>query len=105
MAAIQCLLLNFLIVMVVTDPDNPPYQQQSMFLVPTNTPMSKLFGMLVWATSQRLMIMVLAYVRYDNVRVPKENFRLRAAAYRCSNALWAHSSRDAHQRSSTTNLT
>ena len=29
---------SFLIVMAVTDPDNPPYQQQSMFIVPSDTP-------------------------------------------------------------------
>src|SRR6187549_1314408 len=29
---------SFLIVMAVTDPDNPPYQQMSMFIVPTDTP-------------------------------------------------------------------
>src|SRR3954447_14646990 len=29
---------SFLIVMAVTDPDNPPYQQMSMLLVPTETP-------------------------------------------------------------------
>src|SRR6478736_2664942 len=29
---------DFLIVMVVTEPDNPPYQQQSMVIVPADTP-------------------------------------------------------------------
>ena len=29
---------SFLIVMAVTEPDNPPYQQMSMFIVPTDTP-------------------------------------------------------------------
>ena len=29
---------SFLIVMAVTDPDNPPYQQMSMIIVPTDTP-------------------------------------------------------------------
>ena len=29
---------TFLIVMAVTDPDNPPYQRMSMFIVPTDTP-------------------------------------------------------------------
>src|SRR4029450_11067254 len=29
---------SFLIVMAITDPDNPPYNQMSMFIVPTDSP-------------------------------------------------------------------
>ena len=64
----------FLIAMVVTDPDNPPYQQQSMFLVPADTPGLEIIrnvGIGYEAESEDEGSH--AYVRYDNVRVPKEN--------------------------------
>jgi acyl-CoA dehydrogenase len=61
---------SFLIVMVVTEPDNPPYQRQSMIIVPTDTP-----GITIM---RNVGIMgekhaVHAYVRYEHVRVPAEN--------------------------------
>ncbi|MED6304316.1 MAG: acyl-CoA dehydrogenase family protein [Actinomycetota bacterium] len=65
---------TFLIVMVVTDPDNPPYQQQSMFLVPTNTPGIEIIRNVgLGYESESEDHGSHAYVRYDNVRVPKEN--------------------------------
>ena len=60
--------------MVVTDPDNPPYQQQSMFLVPTNTPGVEIVRNVgLGYESETDDHGSHAYVRYDNVRVPKEN--------------------------------
>jgi len=65
---------TFLIVMVVTDPDNPPYQQQSMFLVPTDTPGVEIIRNVgLGYESESDDHGSHAYVRYDNVRVPKEN--------------------------------
>ena len=65
---------TFLIVMVVTDPDNPPYQQQSMFLVPTDTPGVEIIRNVgLGYESETDDHGSHAYVRYDNVRVPKEN--------------------------------
>jgi acyl-CoA dehydrogenase len=65
---------EFLIVMVVTDPDNPPYQQQSMFLVPTDTPGVEILrnvGLSYEAESEDHGSH--AYVRYTDVRVPADN--------------------------------
>ena len=60
--------------MVVTDPDNPPYQQQSMFLVPTDTPGVEIVRNVgLGYESENDDHGSHAYVRYDNVRVPKEN--------------------------------
>ena len=65
---------TFLIVMVVTDPDNPPYQQQSMFLVPTDTPGVEIVRNVgLGYESEADDHGSHAYVRYNNVRVPKEN--------------------------------
>lgn len=63
---------EFLIVMVVTDPDVSPYKGMSMFLVPTSTPgihferFTGLYGEPLGEGDHPL-------VRYENVRVPKEN--------------------------------
>ena len=66
---------EFLIVMCVTNPENPPYQQMSMLLVPTNTP-----GVIIvrntgigYETALDPKVGTHAYIQYDNVRVPKEN--------------------------------
>jgi acyl-CoA dehydrogenase len=65
---------TFLIVMVVTDPQNPPYQQQSMFLVPTDTPGVEIIRNVgVGYESEKEDEGSHAYIRYENVRVPKEN--------------------------------
>ncbi len=65
---------SFLIVMVVTDPDNPPYQQQSMFLVPTDTPGVEIvrnvgLGYETPGVDEGSH----AYIRYNDVRVPADN--------------------------------
>lgn len=65
---------SFLIVMLVTEPDNPPYQQQSMILVPTDTPGVEIVrnvGLAYEAESDDHGTH--AYIRYTDVRVPKEN--------------------------------
>ena len=65
---------SFLIVMVVTEPDNPAYQQQSMFLVPTDTPGVEILrnvGLSYESESEDTGTH--AYIRYNDVRVPKEN--------------------------------
>ena len=63
---------TFLIVMAVTDPDNPPYQQMSMFIVPTDTPGVEIIRN-VPLGYQRAEDGTHAYIRYTDVRVPKEN--------------------------------
>ncbi|MGH6651489.1 MAG: acyl-CoA dehydrogenase family protein [Sphingopyxis sp.] len=61
----------FLIVMVVTNPDNPPYNRMSMLIVPTNTP-----GVEFIRHSQTMGDSrgeddgTHAYIRYNKVRVP-----------------------------------
>jgi len=63
---------TFLIVMAVTEPDNPPYQKMSMILVPTDTPGVEIIrniGLGYQADEDGSH----AYVRYTDVRVPKEN--------------------------------
>ncbi|MEZ5378551.1 MAG: acyl-CoA dehydrogenase family protein [Acidimicrobiales bacterium] len=65
---------SFLIAMVVTDPDNPPLQRFSMFLVPSDAPGLEIVrnvGLGYEAESEDEGSH--AYVRYDNVRVPAEN--------------------------------
>ena len=62
---------KFTIVMGVTNPDNPPYQRQSMIIVPLDTP----------GVEVERDLTVLGYrdrgghpvIHFDNVRVPKEN--------------------------------
>ncbi len=63
---------KFAIVMAVTNPDVPIYQGASMFLVPTDTPGLEIIrntGMAYEPIGHGGH----AYVRYDKVRVPKEN--------------------------------
>jgi acyl-CoA dehydrogenase len=62
---------TFLIVMAVTDPDNPPYQRMSMFIVPTATPGVEIVRNVALgyhADRQGTH----AYVRYNDVRVPRD---------------------------------
>jgi acyl-CoA dehydrogenase len=65
-------LSSFLIVMAVTDPDNPPYQRMSMILVPTKTPGVNIVRDVGLGYEQPGEGHH-AYVRYEDVRVPKEN--------------------------------
>jgi acyl-CoA dehydrogenase len=63
---------EFLIAMVVTEPDNPPYQRQSMIIVPTSTPGVEIIrnvGLGMESHGEGTH----AYLRYDSVRVPKDN--------------------------------
>jgi acyl-CoA dehydrogenase len=60
---------SFLIVMAVTDPDNPPYQRMSMFLVPIDTPGVEIVRN-VGLGYQPAGEGSHAYVRYTGVRVP-----------------------------------
>ncbi|OHV33321.1 MULTISPECIES: acyl-CoA dehydrogenase family protein [Pseudofrankia] len=65
-------LASFLIVMTVTDPDAPPYQRQSMFVVPAGTPGVNILrnvGMGYEPVGQGSE----GYVRYENVRVPADH--------------------------------
>lgn len=61
---------EFLIVMAVTDPDGPPYQRMSMFIVPTKTPGVEIVRN-VGVYGQRDGSE--GYVRYTDVRVPKDH--------------------------------
>ncbi|MPY95016.1 MAG: acyl-CoA dehydrogenase [Acidimicrobiia bacterium] len=63
---------SFFITMVVTDPDNPPYQRMSMFLVPADTPGIEIVRNVALGY-QADREGSHAYLRYNEVRVPKEN--------------------------------
>jgi acyl-CoA dehydrogenase len=63
---------SFFITMAVTDPDNPPYQKMSMFLVPAETPGINIIRNVALGY-QRPEDGTHAYIHYDDVRVPKEN--------------------------------
>jgi acyl-CoA dehydrogenase len=64
---------EFLIVMVVTEPDNPPYQRQSMIIVPSDTPGINILRNVGHSFGSRSGEGTHAYIRYENVRVPKDN--------------------------------
>jgi acyl-CoA dehydrogenase len=64
---------TFLIAMVITEPDNPPYRRHSMIIVPADTPgitIIRNVGVAGWDSPGEGGH---AYIRYDNVRVPKAN--------------------------------
>jgi acyl-CoA dehydrogenase len=63
---------SFFITMAVTDPDNPPYQKMSMFLVPADTPGVNIIRN-VGMGYEEGDVGTHAYMHYDNVRVPKDN--------------------------------
>jgi acyl-CoA dehydrogenase len=59
--------------MAVTDPGNSPFQRMSMFIVPTSTPginVVRDVGVAGWVEEGGGDH---AYIRYENVRVPREN--------------------------------
>ncbi|ETW93498.1 MAG: acyl-CoA dehydrogenase [Candidatus Entotheonella factor] len=61
---------SFLIVMVVTDPDAPPYERMSMFIVPKDTPGVEIIrnvGLITESEGHH------AYIRYNNVRIPRNH--------------------------------
>jgi acyl-CoA dehydrogenase len=62
---------SFLIVMAVTDPEAPPYQRMSMFLVPSDTPGINILRNVGLGTERGEGDH--AYIRYEDVRVPREN--------------------------------
>ena len=60
---------EFLIVMVVTDPEAEPYNRMSMFLVPKNAPgVNIIRNVGIGYEGEGTH----AYIRYENVRVPKD---------------------------------
>jgi len=63
---------SFLVVLAVTDPDAPPHERASMFVVPTGTPGVEIVRNVgVWAHPEAEGTH--AYVRYSNVRVPADH--------------------------------
>ncbi|AGZ50567.1 acyl-CoA dehydrogenase family protein [Mycobacterium kansasii] len=65
-------LASFLIVMAVTDPQAPPYQRHSMFVVPAETPGITILRE-VGLGYQPIGGGRECYVRYENVRVPADH--------------------------------
>jgi alkylation response protein AidB-like acyl-CoA dehydrogenase len=65
-------MASFLIVMAVTDPDAPPYERHSMFVVPGETPGINVMRD-VGLGYQPLGGGREGYVRYENVRVPTDH--------------------------------
>jgi len=63
---------SFYIVMAITDPDNPPYQRFSMFLVPADTPGIEIVRN-VPLGYQPADSGTHAYIRYHGVRVPRDH--------------------------------
>ena len=64
---------EFFIVMVVTEPDNPPYQRQSMIIVPADTPGINILRGVGHSGTDTHGEGTHAYIRYEDVRVPKDN--------------------------------
>jgi len=66
---------KIMITMVRTSPDGPPHKQQSMILVPKDTPGVKIVGgMHVFAEDHAPHGHM--HIKFDNVRVPKDNMLL-----------------------------
>ena len=64
---------EFLIVMAVTNPDNPPHGRMSMFIVPRDTPgVEILRNVKVMGDDHAGDGGIHAYIRYDKVRVPRD---------------------------------
>ena len=66
-------LSSFLIVMAVTDPDNPPYQKMSMFIVPTDTTGVNILRDVHLGYQRADAKGGHAYIQYEDVRVPKDH--------------------------------
>ncbi len=64
---------DLIIAMVVTDPENPPYQRQSMLLVPADAPGLTIIRNVGHGFTREPGQGTHAYLRYDNVRVPAGN--------------------------------
>ena len=63
---------SFLIVMAVTDPDAPPHQSMSMFLVPADTPGVTILRNVAHGLGSP-EAGAHAYIRYEDVRIPESN--------------------------------
>src|ERR1700704_1772472 len=68
------MIADFLIAMVVTDPDAGPYERASMIIVPADTPgLKKVRNIPTMAGEHERFGYGHAEILYENVRVPKEN--------------------------------
>jgi len=61
---------DFFIVMAITDPDAPPHERMSMFIVPADTPGIEIVRNVGDISEE---VATHAYVRYNNVRVPLDH--------------------------------
>ena len=61
---------SFLILMAVTDPEAPPYQRMSMFIVPVETPGVEILRNVGVGFGERGAH---AYIRYNDVRIPRDH--------------------------------
>ncbi|HLH69130.1 MAG TPA: acyl-CoA dehydrogenase family protein [Candidatus Dormibacteraeota bacterium] len=68
------MIADFLIVMAVTDPDAPPHRRASMFIVPADAPgLKRLRNIPTMAGGHERFGYGHAEVRYEGVRIPREN--------------------------------
>src|SRR5438067_4957293 len=68
------MIADFLIVMVVTDPDAAPYERSSMFLVPTDTPgVRRLRNIPTMAGGHERFGYGHSEILYEDVRIPRES--------------------------------
>ena len=61
---------EFLITMAITDPEAPPYQRMSMFIVPRDSPGWKIIRNVGYDTEKAPTH---GYLQYDNLRVPADH--------------------------------
>ena len=68
------MIADFLIVMAVTDPDAPPYERASMFLVPADTPgVKRLRNIPTMAGEHERFGYGHSEILYEDVEIPEEN--------------------------------
>lgn len=68
----HALFAEFLIVLAVTEPEAPPHERMSMFVVPADTPgVERVRDVSVWGHEEA--VGTHQYLRYNDVRVPAEN--------------------------------
>jgi acyl-CoA dehydrogenase len=68
------LIADVLLVMAVTDQDAAPYERTSMFLVPTDTPgVNRLRNIPTMAGGHEQFGQGHSEIKYENVRIPREN--------------------------------
>ncbi len=63
---------SFLVLMAVTDPEAPPHQRATMFIVPTDTPGVNIIRN-VGVGQERPGEGAHGYIRYENARIPRSN--------------------------------